>query len=92
MKKAEGIKESTETVEGSKVKEEKLEVAGRRCWKSSWKSALCLTGGIFKRFPMHEVLKSKLKYFSETWILPFAVLFAMVAYAVLAIVYYNKDG
>ena len=92
MKKAEGIKESTETVEGSKVKEENLEVAGGKCWKSSWKSALCLTGQIFKRFPMHEVLKSKLKYFSETWILPFAVLFAMVAYSVLAIVYYNKDG
>ena len=31
-------------------------------------------------------------YFSETWILPFAVLFAMVAYAVLAIIFYNIDG
>ena len=91
MKKAEE-KENTATVEGSKVKEENLEVAGGKCWRAFWRSALCVTGQILKRFPMHEVLKSKLKYFSETWILPFAVLFAMVAYAVLAIVYYNKDG
>ena len=46
LKKAEG-KESTETVEGSKVKEEKLEVAGRRCWRGSWKSTLNVTGEIF---------------------------------------------
>ena len=59
---------------------------------------------IFNDFPMkcmfttiksageYVVLKPKKKYFSETWILPFAVLFAMVAYAVLAIVFYNNDG
>ena len=33
----------------------------------------------------------KFKYFSENWILPFAVLFAMVAYTVLAIFFYNND-
>ena len=36
--------------------------------------------------------KPKLKYFTETWILPFAVLAAVVGYAVLAIAFYNKDG
>ena len=41
---------------------------------------------------MGMCFQQKMKYFSETWILPFAVLFAMVAYAVLAIVYYNYDG
>ena len=46
MKKAEG-KESTETVEESKVKEEKLEVAGGKCWRQKWQSALCFTGEIF---------------------------------------------
>ena len=101
MKKAEGIKESTETVEGSKVKEENLEVAGRRCWKSSWKSALCLTGEIFNQFPMkvifatvkaseYVVLNPNQKYFSETWILPFTVLFAMGVYTVFAIAFYNN--
>ena len=34
----------------------------------------------------------KNKYFPETWILPFAVLSAMVAYAITAIVFYNTDA
>ena len=40
----------------------------------------------------YVILKPKLKYFSETWILPSATLLAIVAYAVLAIVFYNNDG
>ena len=39
-------KENTAAVEGSKVKEEKLEVAGGNCWRGSWKRALCLTGEV----------------------------------------------
>ena len=39
----------------------------------------------------YVVLKTKKKYFSETWILPFAVLFGIVAYSVLAM-FYNIDG
>ena len=102
LKKADD-KESTPSVEGSKVKEEKLEVAGQKCWRGKWQSVLTFTGEIFNRFPMkvifatvkasqYVVLKLKWKQISETWILPFTVLFAMVAYAVLAIVFYNKDG
>ena len=96
-------KENTATVDGSKVKEEELEVAGGKCWRGKWQSVLKFTGEIFNRFPMkvifatvkasqYVVLKLKWKQISETWILPFTVLFAMVAYAVLAIVFYNKDG
>ena len=54
LKKGEG-KESTETVEGSKVKEEKLEVAGGKCWRGFWQSVLCVTGEIFNRFPMELI-------------------------------------
>ena len=54
MKKAED-KESTPSVEGSKVKEEKLEVAGGKCWRGKWQSALKFTGEIFNRFPMKVI-------------------------------------
>ena len=46
MKKGED-KESTPSVEGSKVKEEKLEVAGGKCWRGKWQSGLKFTGEIF---------------------------------------------
>ena len=36
--------------------------------------------------------QQKLKYFSETWILPFTVLFATLAYVVQAVAFYNSDG
>ena len=100
MKKAEG-KENRATVDASKVKEENLEVAGGKCWRGFWLSALNVTGEIVNQFPMNIIFvtaKVKLriscnkKYFSETWILPSAVLLAMVAYTVLAIAFYNKDG
>ena len=102
MEKAEG-KENRANVDASKAKEENLEVAGGKCWRGFWLSALNVTGEIFNQFPMKVIFvtikteeylvpKPKLKYISETWILPFAVLFAMVAYAVLAIVFYNNDG
>ena len=48
-------KENTATVDGSKVKEEELEVAGGKCWRGKWQSALCLIGEIFKRFPMKVI-------------------------------------
>ena len=100
MKKAED-KESTPSVEGSKVKEEKLEVAGGKCWRGKWQSVLKFTGEIFNRFPMkvifatvkaseYVVLNPNQKYFSETWILPFIVLFAMGVYTVFAIAFYNN--
>ena len=54
LKKAEG-KEGTETVEGSKVKEEKLEVAGGKCWRGKWQSVLKFTGEVFNQFPMKVI-------------------------------------
>ena len=65
-------------------------------------SLLCVTGEISKRFPMKVIFATvkarreyvcyhqKFNYFSETWILPIAVLFAMVAYTVFAIAFYNN--
>ena len=50
-------KESTASVEGSKVKEENVEVAGEKCWKGKWLSVLKLTGEIFNCFPMKVILK-----------------------------------
>ena len=46
LKKAED-KENTATIDASKVKEENLEVAGRKCWKGFWLNVLCVTGEIF---------------------------------------------
>ena len=100
MKKVED-QEITATVDGSNVKEEKLEVAGGKCWRGKWQSGLKFTGEIFNRFPMkvifatvktwqYVVLKLKLKYFSETWMLPFFVLFSMGVYSVFAIAFYNN--
>ena len=66
------------------VKEESVKVAGGKCWRRKCLSALNVTGEIFNR--------NTKKYFPETWILPFIVLLAMAAYAVLAIVFYNNDG
>ena len=101
MEKADG-KEKRATVDASKAKEENLEVAGGKCWRGFWLSALNVAGQIFNQFPMKVIFliikfkrtscKPKKKYFSETWILPFAVLFGIVAYAVLAIAFYNIDG
>ena len=102
MEKAEG-EENRVNVDASKAKEENLEVARGKCWRGFWLCALNITGEIFNQFPMKVIFitikteeyvdsKPKLKYFSETWILPFAVLSAMLAYAVLAIVFYNNNG
>ena len=98
MEKAEA-KEGIATVDASKVKEENLEVAGGKCLRGKWQSALNITGEIFNRALMKVVLvtikavnMTKLKYFSEIWILPSAVLLAMVAYTLLAVVFYNNDG
>ena len=38
----------------------------------------------------YVVLNPNQKYFSETWILPFIILFAMGVYIVFAIAFYNN--
>ena len=48
MEKAED-KEGIATVVASKAKEENLEVAGGKCWRGFWLSALNVTGEIFNR-------------------------------------------
>ena len=37
------------------MKEEKLEVAGGKCWRGKWLSALCVTGEIFNQFQMKVI-------------------------------------
>ena len=75
----------------SKVKEEKLEIAGGKCWRGKWLSVLQVTGELKLGNQIGSLL-FLIQNFSETWILPFAVLSAMVAYAIVAIVFYNTDG
>ena len=41
--------EGIATVDASKAKEENLEVAGGKCWRGFWLSALNVTGEIFNR-------------------------------------------
>ena len=43
-------------VDGSKVKEENLEVGGGKCWKNIWMVWLELTGELFIRFPLKVIL------------------------------------
>ena len=55
MEKAED-KEGIATVDASKVKEENLKVAGGKCWRGFWLSALKVTGEIFNHSPMKVVI------------------------------------
>ena len=54
MEKAEG-KENRATVDGSKAKEENLEVTGGKCWRGFWLGVLNVTGEIFNQFPMKVI-------------------------------------
>ena len=85
------------TVEAIKEKEE----FGGHCSRKIWQRCLHVTGDQFistfieKGFcyvTVNDEEHLKDKFFLETWILPSAVGLAMVAYAVLAIVFYNNDN
>ena len=58
MKKADG-KENRATVDASKAKEENLEVAGGKCWRGFWLSALNVTGEIFNQFQIKVIFVTK---------------------------------
>ena len=67
MEKAES-KENRVTVDASKAKEENLEVAGGKCWRGFWLSALNVIGEIFNQFPMNIIfvaMKLKLRITSK---------------------------
>ena len=55
------------------------------------KKILQLTGKPLSRY-MEGKFKKKYIIFSESWILPLMVLFAILAYTLLAIVFYNGDN
>ena len=91
-------KERKTIVEANKAKEENLKVAGKRCWRKNFLQTLKITGEIFIGFllkfrlaTVSTVIISKKCFFSsETLVLPVAVLLAIVAYAVVAIIFYNN--
>ena len=79
MRKVENKGREALLVESSKVEK----VAGQRCWKRVLLRVLQNTGEPFFFF---------LIFPSEMWILPTVTFLVLVAYAGLAIVFYNKDG
>ena len=99
-------KEKMTIIEASKVN--KQVARGGKCWKNIWLGILSVTGELFNcQKHLHVVLHITycillkvllltlpftLPKFPETWILPITVLFAMGAYAVLAIAFYHNDG
>ena len=98
-------KEKASTVEATKVKEERLKVAGGRCWKRVWMTVLKKTGDYFylllkKRVDYKFSCQRNLPPFhgsfavfsSETLVLPITTLLLIVAYSVVAIYFYNMDG
>ena len=52
-------KESTAAVDASKVKEEKLEVAGGKCWRRKWLGVLLFIGEIFSIKVIFATVKAK---------------------------------
>ena len=95
-------KERAVAVETGKAKEESLKAAGARCWSRILLRCLQKTGEPYIFAFSWEVIlvaglgiwcKPKCNFSpSETWILPIVTLLVIVAYAVLAIVFYNTDG
>ena len=78
-----------------------LVMARGRCCTGAWKRALEITGFLvdqgIKDLTFREDLNFvsifwQIEIVSETWALPITVLFAMVAYAVVAAIFYNNDG
>ena len=71
-------------------KEGCVEVSRGSCSKGSWRHFFEVTGNILFQILSQECVWSKI--FLETWALPITVLFAVVAYAVLAAVFYDMDA
>ena len=70
-----------------------LAVARGKCWTGAWKKALRITGFLDnKRFELNLKLLFQNAIVSETLALPSTVLLAIVAYAVVAAVFYNSDS
>ena len=73
-----------------KMKEGCVEMSKGSCSKGSWRHFFEVTGDISFHFFPQKCVWSKI--FLETWALPITVLFAVVAYAVLAAVFYDMDA
>ena len=81
----------TGTIQPGKVKK-CLEVSEGRCSNGDWRRFFETAGKILLKVPISLKMCLESKLFSETWALPITVLFAVVAYAVLAAIFYNMDA
>ena len=80
------------TIQPDRVKEKIFKLSGERCTKGAWRRFFECTGQIFLLLLKVKSLKSSQECISlETWALPITVVVAVVAYAVLAAVFYNTD-
>ena len=81
------------TIQPDRVKEKIFKLSGERCTKGAWRRFFECTGQIFLLLLKVKSLKSSQECISlETWALPITVVVAVVAYAVLAAVFYNMDA
>ena len=69
----------------------KKENTGGKCWTGTWRRTLEITGFLVNQRINHQTLFCK-NNFSESWALPITVLFAAVAYAAVAAIFYNRDA
>ena len=85
-----------ERMEGSQSTKERvvgLAVARGKCWTGTWKRALRITGFLNKqKYELNLKFLRQNAILSETLALPSTVLLAIVAYAVVAAVFYNSDS
>ena len=86
---------STAGAQADKVKVESLEVFGGTCSRGAWRQFFEATGENSRVSWFKAELSTQKcvcsRNLSETWALPITVSVAVVAYAVLAAVFYNMD-
>ena len=88
MTKDEERESSTSSIQPDRVQEKIFKLSGERCTKGAWRRFFECTGQIFLLFE-GQIFEECI--FLETWALPITVVVAVVAYAVLAAVFYNTD-
>ena len=83
---------STSSIQPDRVQEKLFKLSGERCTKGAWRRFFECTGQLFLLLLKVKSLESSQECISlETWALPITVVVAVVAYAVLAAVFYNTD-
>ena len=89
---------STPSIHQDKMMDEPSEVSGGSCSKGTWRQFFEATGDILSLCKVFGRSKYSVKpflakfFFSETWALPITVIVAIMAYALLAVIFYNMDA